>query len=205
MIRPVFSEVIKVKDGIYYNIPSHIERMNNTTNHFYAKKIEVNLSTEIIPVKLRTGLVKCRIEYSDVIHAIEFSSYSFRNIQKVGFVRNDHIDYSFKYIDRTPLNEMLMQSRCDEIIIVKNGLVTDASSSNLVFENETGMYTPSSYLLPGRKRKLLLQQKKIKERLISMQDIEKYKTVHFINTMIDLEDHISFPVDLIEKNRLPVP
>jgi 4-amino-4-deoxychorismate lyase len=84
----------------------------------------------------------------------------------------------------------LQKSGCNDIIIIKNGLVTDASSSNLVFKSSKGLFTPENYLLPGTKRRLLLDRKKIKEQRIRVEDIKTFDSVYFINAMIDLEDDI---------------
>ena len=76
------------------------------------------------------------------------------------------------------------------MIIVKNGSVTDASSANLVFKSREGLFTPKSYLLPGTKRQFLLDRGKIKERDITVNDLQAFDTVYFINAMVDLKDGI---------------
>ena len=95
------------------------------------------------------------------------------------------------------LNQLLNpEQENEEIIIVKDGLVTDSSYSNLVFRQGNVWYTPSTYLLNGVKRQRLLQQEFIFEREIRPEDLDKYSKVSLINAMLDPGD-ISLPVDNI--------
>ncbi len=196
MKEQVFSEAIKLKDGVLYNLPYHEMRMKRTIENFSGKSFPLLID---IPEDKKKGLYKCRIVYSNKILSIEFIPYSFRVVRNLSLVRNNLIDYSHKYTDRIELNTLLTQSGCDDIIIIKNGFITDASSSNLVFEDRTGLYTPNTYLLRGTKREYLLDRGIIKECTIKEKDIEKYDFVYLINAMIDLKDEIKIPITKIVK------
>lgn len=187
MREQIFSEAIKLKDGILYNIPYHEMRMRRTTEHFFG--ISFPLLIEV-PEDKMIGLYKCRVVYSDRIHSVEFMPYSFRTVRSLAVVKDDSIDYAYKYTDRAGLNTLLTKSGCDDVIIIKNGCVTDASSFNLVFEDNTGLYTPASYLLRGTKREYLLNKGIMQERVINEEDISKYNSVYLINAMVDLEDRV---------------
>jgi 4-amino-4-deoxychorismate lyase len=78
-----------------------------------------------------------------------------------------------------------LRADCDDIIIIKDGYVTDTSFSNLVFSEGEQLFTPSSFLLNGTKRQQLLRDGKIKEKEIKMADINKYSNVFLINSMAD--------------------
>ncbi len=60
----------------------------------------------------------------------------------------------------------LCKKTADDIIITKNGNITDSSFSNLVFESSDGaLFTPETYLLEGgTKRKFLLKNGIIREK-----------------------------------------
>jgi 4-amino-4-deoxychorismate lyase len=45
---------------------------------------------------------------------------------------------------------------CDDIIIVRNGFVTDASYANLIFRKGDEWFTPATFLLAGTMRAFLL-------------------------------------------------
>lgn len=195
MREQIFSEAIKLKDGVLYNLSYHEMRMRRTTEHFFG--INFPLLIEI-PEDKMTGLFKCRIVYSNQIHSVEFIPYSFRTIQKLALVQDDSIDYTYKYTDRVVLNTLLAKSGCDDIIIIKDGYITDASSSNLVFEDKTGLYTPDSYLLRGTKREYLLDKGVIKERVIKAENIKEYDSIYLINAMVDLEDRIMVSITQLD-------
>jgi 4-amino-4-deoxychorismate lyase len=186
----VFSEAIKVKDGILYNLKYHQERINKTLKDFYRTEIDLSVINDMIPNHVKSGLYKCRVLYSGKIEKVEFIPYAFRYVRTVAVITDNEISYSYKYADRNCINTLLQKSGCDDILIIKNGLVTDASSSNLVFRSREGLFTPKDYLLPGTKRKLLLDHKKIEERSIPVNEIKAFDTVYFINAMVDLEDNI---------------
>lgn len=187
---PRFSEAIKLKDGKLYNLPYHQERLDKTQIRFGGTKIDLSEILSDIPIYAQTGLFKCRVEYGYSVEKIEFIPYSFRKILRVGIVIDDSIDYNFKYTNRENLDSLLKKSGCDDIIIVKQGLITDASSSNLVFRSTEGLFTPESYLLQGTKRQHLIEKRVIVEKRITIDDISSYSHIHFINAMIDIEDDI---------------
>lgn len=198
MIR--FTEAIKLKDGILHHPVYHQARVNRTVSRFHGKNIDLSVLHTLIPPHAAKGLFKCRVTYSDTIENVEFIPYVFRTIQTAGIVIDHDIDYAYKYADRSRLNELLAHSGYDDIIIVKNGLVTDASASNLVFESSGSLYTPESCLLPGTKRQYLLDRGIIKEKRITFNDISHYDRVLFVNAMIDIEDTIG-----VDIRRLSIP
>jgi 4-amino-4-deoxychorismate lyase len=187
----LFSEAIKLKDGVLYNLSYHEARVKRTTEYFFGMSFPLLIE---VPRDKRKGLYKCRIVYSDKISSVEFIPYSFRTVRCLSLVKNNSIDYSYKYTDRVELNALLTEGGCDDVIIIKDGFVTDASSSNLVFEDKTGLYTPNTYLLRGTKREYLIDCGIIQERIIKKEDIKKYDSVYLINAMIDIEDRIKVPV-----------
>lgn len=186
-----FSEAIKLKDGKFYNLEYHQERASRTIDTFYKKQIDLYAIENLIPNHAQVGMFKCRVVYNDKIENVEFIPYSFKSIKKVGIIADNSIEYSHKYVDRDNLNKLLKVSGCDDIIIIKNGFVTDSFSANLVFESSEGLFTPSNNLLPGTKRQLLLDRGIIREKTIAVEDIKYFEKVYFINAMIDLEDDIS--------------
>lgn len=191
-IAPVFTDVIKIFDGQFCDAELHEARIRSTVNHFFDKRIDINLSNHSIPECFRKGVIKCRMVYSDTIHDIEYMPYTLRKIDKMAVIENNSIEYEFKYLDRGCFNNLTPKDLgFDEILIIKNGLVTDTSYSNVVFEDDYGMlFTPTSTLLNGTKRRKLIDQGRIKERIIKQNDIWKYRGLYLINAMIDIEDEL---------------
>lgn len=191
MNQPLFIETIKVKDGIFYNMPLHIERLQKTAYEFFKTKPELKLSGDMIPEHLKKGVTKCRVLYASDIVSVEFEKYTFKKIESLVVVEDNTIDYEYKSVNREHLNKLYARkANASDIIISKNGFITDTLYANLVFENKQGLFTPSSYLLAGTKRKYLLEKGIIREKPIRASELHSYSRVYLINAMIDLEDAI---------------
>ena len=85
----------------------------------------------------------------------------------------------------------------DEVIIVKDGYITDTSYTNLCFFDGTTWFTPDTPLLPGTMRQRLLDQGIIKEKSIPLSDLNKYQSISLINAMMDLGELV-IPVSKIQ-------
>lgn len=195
MKENLFLETIKVKDGVFYNLPLHISRMQRTAKHFFGSFPDLLLESDMIPEEMRSGLVKCRVLYNRNIVSVTFEPYRFREINKLRILEDDAIEYTYKSADRNCLNELLAQTGdCDDILIVKNNLVTDTSYANVVFEKSGVLHTPYSYLLNGVKRQALINKGIITEAKIELDHIPSYSNIYLINAMIDLEDQIKLPL-----------
>ena len=193
-MNALFSEAIKLKDGILYNLEYHQMRVNRTLKQFFGTSIDLSVLAQLIPEDQKSGLYKCRVLYNAQIVSVECTPYLFRSIQSVGVVNANHINYDYKYADRSDLNRLLEKSECDDMILIKDGLVTDSSFANLVFQSPNGLYTPTSYLLQGTKRTYLLNKGIIREQEIRKEDLTRYERVFFINALIDLADNVSVDI-----------
>lgn len=175
-----YLETIQVVDGVYQNLDEHRARMLRTIGKVHSFPTEV-------PETDRQGRVKCRILYDrTAIREVTFTPYTLPTIKSLQIVATE-IDYSLKYADRSALNKLMEQrGACDDILITKEGAITDTSFCNVVLENEEGLFTPDTPLLKGTKRALLLKKGVIKERRIAVSDLPSYHKIHLINAMIEL-------------------
>lgn len=184
-----FVETIKIKDGKAMLIPLHQARLERTVSHFFpllAASAMPHIEDIVKPTADMT-YHKARVVYGETgVEHVEYTPYSMRRIRSLKAVHDDKIDYSYKSTDRTRLNELReKRGDCDEIIIVKNGLVTDTSFTNLAIFNGFSWLTPRRPLLAGTKRAWLLQQGIIKEADITLADLLKAPKVNLFNSMID--------------------
>ena len=83
----------------------------------------------------------------------------------------------------------------DDIIIVKDGLITDASYANLIFWDGENWFTPNTPLLKGVQREKLLKDGLIQEKEIKPSDLASYQKVALINAMLDFKDKIELSID----------
>lgn len=188
--NPILFETIKIHNKILQNINYHNDRFNRTRFKLFGFRGQVKLE-EIIKllIDMDDRVYKCRVMYSKNIEKIEFEPYTPKTINSLKLVECNDINYNHKYLDRSKINELYKQrENYDDILIIKNGLVTDTSYSNIVFWDGSNWITPSTPLLPGTKRKKLMAEKKITEKEIKVSDLQSFEKARIINAMIDLED-----------------
>lgn len=183
-------ETLKLEDGQLFNLAYHNRRMNAARQELFPGCPELDLACCIqVPAACSRGLYRCRVVYSLQIESVEFLVQPQRSFRSLKLVEHDTIDYHLKYADRSQLNELLaLKAEADEIIIVKNGLLTDCSIGNLVFWDGWNWDTPASPLLAGTQRQKLLDNALIRERNISREGLGKYLELGIINAFFDLEN-----------------
>lgn len=191
-------ETIKVINKKLLNISFHNERMNRSRYELFGLKSELNLNEQIeIPEDISKDVYRCKVIYSDTIKDVEFRQYSPRNIQKLHLITNDEIEYSFKYLDRKSLDN-LVQENCigenEDILIVKAGRITDTSYSNVALFDGKEWHTPKFPLLKGTKRARLLYDKRIIEKDIMIEDLMNYEKIILINAILDFDLEKSYPI-----------
>lgn len=185
---PLF-ETLCIEQQQIKNCAYHQQRYERALLQFYGESaVKIYDLSEIIHLQPEflnlTHLTRCRIDYNATTFQIQFFPYQRRKITTFQPVICDEIDYSLKFSDRTLLNHLLEQrSDCDEIIIIKQGKVTDCSIGNLVFRQGEQWFTPDSPLLIGTQRTYLLAAGKIKEKTIFAEDIAQFDEIRVINAM----------------------
>lgn len=192
---PLF-ETIRINNGLPCHLEWHHARLSESWFRHY-KCSGAPDPEEIIkvPEEYKNGVVKCRLMYGKKGTAVDFSNYSPRKIRTLRLVADDGIDYSMKYTDRSSLQDLLkLRGTCDEILIVKNGLVTDTSYTNIVFFDGLKWVTPASPLLQGTCRNRLLHEGLITEGNIRPRDLPEFKTFRLINAMLDFKEQKAIDV-----------
>ncbi len=193
-------ETIKIKDGKIFNIDYHSSRFNRTRKELFNARSVVDLGNIIIiPSYASKGLFKCRIEYDEYIRKIEFLPYEIKKVGTLKLVEAPYLDYSYKFINRSGINELLEHKNgCDDILMIKDGMVTDTSYANIIVRGDEDIwYTPTGFILRGTKREYLLNQGLIREVDITPASLKRYHELRLINSMLDIEDTDSIPVRTI--------
>lgn len=186
----LFIETIRIENGKVFNVDLHNQRMNSTRSHFFGKINDTDLYNIIDPTPHKK-LTKCRIVYGKEIVSTEYTPYQIRPVTSLKLIENNSIEYPWKNADRKSINELLaLREDCDDILILKNGLVTDTSICNVALFNGHEWITPSTPLLKGTQRETLLRQRIIRQDHIAASDIFKYEQISLFNTMIDFSSII---------------
>ncbi len=192
-------ESLKLKDGKISNLEYHQSRLDSALKELFPKANRLILKEIIaVPDNCRIGLFKVRVVYHSLLEKVEIEPYILRSIQSLKVVRHPNIDYHLKYSDRQTLQELFAQKgNCDDIIIVKSGLVSDSFAANLLFFDGEQWFTPTTPLLKGTQRQFLLDRGIISKKEIREEDIRSYQKVGLINAMMTFEDMPVIPIERI--------
>lgn len=179
---PLLLETIKIEDGEIHNLSYHQHRCTKSRQALFQSSNILDLSSLIDAPK--TGLYRCRILYGEVLHSIEYIPYTPKEIQRLKIVSSD-IEYSLKYANRDALNALLESNKdVDEVIIEKNGYLTDTTISNIAFFDGKQWLTPEKPLLEGTMRAKLIDEGFLKTKQIKKEDLQNYSQVGLMNAMI---------------------
>ncbi|MFD0966756.1 aminotransferase class IV family protein [Seminibacterium arietis] len=187
---PLFETICIVKQQVQ-NIALHQQRYEKSVAEFYGGYVEKSINlVEIIDKNKRiyseinSDIIRCRIDYNKEHYQIQFFPYQRKNYRTFQPVICDDIDYHLKFSHRAIFEQLLQQKQgCDEIIIIKQGNVTDCSIGNLIFRKNNQWMTSNTPLLKGTQRQKLLAEGKIQERRILLEDLPYFDEVRVINAL----------------------
>jgi 4-amino-4-deoxychorismate lyase len=194
-----FFESIRINDGIAENLNFHQARVHKTLNAFDASHNSIELTTIVQELVLpRLGLFKLRISYDlNGNYEAKCNPYQYKQINHFALVDIKGQSYDYKYENRDWINEALVQSGKDEIMMHEDGLIKDCSYTNIVFFDGANWYTPESPLLEGTQRAKLIQEGIIIPKALHINDLPNFIEFKCINAMIHWEDAINYPTHLI--------
>jgi 4-amino-4-deoxychorismate lyase len=192
-------ESLKLEDGKLCHVEYHNERLNRSGKEIFSGWETVDLAEIIqVPEDCTSGIYKVRVLYEGRIQKVEIEPYHFRTIASLRVVRHEQVDYHLKYSDRRILQELFaLRGSCDDIIIVKNGFVTDSFAANLLLFDGEKWVTPSTPLLKGTQRRYLLDQKIISEAEIRESDILNFEKIGLVNALVGFEQMPVIPVNRV--------
>ena len=187
---PLF-ETLCIENGQVQNLALHQQRYENSLREFYAgQPYEIFSLAKILQkntalwANLQSPIIRCRIDYNATQYHLQCFPYQRKTYQRFHPVICDDIDYHLKYSNRAIFNELLKQKGdCDEIIIVKQGKITDCTIGNLILRQGSQWFTPDSPLLIGTQRSKFLQERIIIEREILLSALHLYQEIRLINAL----------------------
>ena len=178
-------ETIRIVNGVAEYLHWHNQRMNQAGRVSWGVDIPlITAATINVSPEYSVGLVRCNIHYKRDMQVVSFKKYEERIIRSLKMVEGNDVDYHLKYADRSALASLFSKrGTADEIIIVKNGLITDTSMSNLIFFDGKNWVTPAHPLLKGTCRERLLAEGWLIEQDIHPGDLNKFMGCKLINAM----------------------
>jgi 4-amino-4-deoxychorismate lyase len=182
-------ESVRVENRQLHHIELHNQRLNRAMLRLFGTDRKIRLEEIIdLPTNLTENRYKCRVTFSPESINVEIKPYIQREIKSLKIVHDNEIDYSFKSENRQQLDAAFEKREdCDDIIIIKNGCVTDSWAANILLFNGTDWITPDTPLLEGVQREYLLSQNRIRKQRVMVTDITSFQKIRLINAMIDLE------------------
>ena len=196
-----FFESIRVKDGIAENLGFHQSRINRTLNAFNVSKISIDLASIVHQLALPTeGLFKLKISY-DLMGNYQSvcTAYHYKQIKNFALVDIKGQSHNYKFSNRDWINEALLHSGQDEIIMHDGGLIKDCSYANIVFFDGVNWFTPALPLLEGTHRVRLIEAGFIQPKALYVQDIPNFKQFKCINAMMGWEDAVEYKIECIKE------
>ena len=180
-----YLETIKALDGKLYHLEYHqarYERVLKSLGVIEYKRVQDYINPP------KNGLFRCRVLYNINSISVTYHEYKKRKVETLKIVYDDFIDYQLKAENRENLNILYKQREsCDDVLIVKNGLLTDTTIANIALYKDGIWYTPKKPLLYGTTRERLLKEKKIITKKIYISDIFDYTKVALLNAMVDFD------------------
>jgi len=192
-------ETIRCFHSQLENIEFHNRRMLHTQEALFDAHDFRDLRELIqIPDLLPTHVYKCRVTYRRHIESIEWEIYARRQIASLQLVHDETIDYSFKYRQRHDLDRIYSQRKeCDDVLIVRNGYLTDTYVCNIALLNDNNWLTPAEPLLKGTQREYLLRKGIISPAYIRAEDLNNFTQIRLFNAMMPWTEAITLPVSRV--------
>jgi 4-amino-4-deoxychorismate lyase len=186
-----------LEDGKISNLTYHQQRVNKVFPVYFPDKqphdLSLFLSRQQLPEK---GIFKCRIVYDSSILSFEILPYQMKSIQSFKLIEADIETTPYKPENRDQLNQAFaLRDFCDDVLIVRNGLLTDSSYCNIALFDGKEWKTPRIPLYYGTRRASLLDQGVLVEADIPAVDLDKYQKIMFFNAMIPFGE---LEIDLIK-------
>lgn len=183
-------ETIRVANRTFENLFYHQQRVEKAARQHFPYAPPVSLERElIIPDSLDNNIYRCRVLYDVKINQIEFLPYTIRPVQSLLLVEiSSATDYSSKWADRSWIEQLKQGIAADDILMVKNGLLTDTSYANIALWDGYEWFTPRLPLLEGTKRAQLLAEGILKAIDIKPEELAGFQYLKLLNAMIDFEE-----------------
>ncbi len=191
-----YFETIRIENGLVYNLAYHQRRFERTSGRTQ------KLSECITPPK-GEGVYRVKVIYSKEqgVEEVLYFPYKKRSIRSICLIEAD-IEYARKYLKRASLDALYAKrGECDEVLIVRDGLVTDTTIANVAFFDGSEWLTPKKPLLEGTTRARYLDKGQLRTADIAVGDLAEFTKIALLNAMVDFD---IMSIENYQKDRLVV-
>ncbi len=201
-----FLETICILNGVPQHLDWHQRRVDATMQHFYPEHHHswALVSCIDVPSEFLSGTVRCRIEYDAHHFSIHYFPYTPKTISTLNLVEVPvGLDYSYKYADRKIIEDLFeRREEADDILMTRDGWITDTSIANISFQKNGRWYTPSIPLLAGTTWKRLVSSGILVPSPIHFTQLHMFDSFKVYNAMNDWNRENSSAVQNIVVHRV---
>lgn len=182
-----FLETIKLLDGNFSRLSFHQQRLKEAYAECYPTQQVPDLYSLLqnsdFPLK---GLFKCRILFSNADYKIEFEPYNRKEIKTLQLVDTNIPTCKYKTAVRSAFqNAFNQRGTCDDVLLVRDGFITDTSYANVAFFDGENWITPEVPLIYGVNRASLMAERNLIEAPVKKTDLLNFQFIRLFNAMID--------------------
>jgi len=180
---PLLLETIRIEKGRPCHLEWHNRRFNRARRELFGSEEELDLGEFLTRVPVQ-GTCRCRILYRAEVEKVEFLSYMFRLPRS--FVLTEFTGkYDHKYADRSLFERLKIRCpEAEELILCRNGLITDTTIANIALRKGSLWYTPKKPLLAGTTRARLLSEGSLIEADLPHTALREFDELALMNAMI---------------------
>lgn len=182
----LFFETICIVQTKALRLPYHQKRVHSSLQHIKATlNIDLHKVLSQFDLTAYQKRTRCRIDYGPTgVTQVQFLPYVPRKVEKLRLVHT-HMDYAQKRCDRSELDALFAQrGDADDVLLVKEGLLTDSTIANIALQIGQSWYTPEKPLLAGTHRAALIEAGLLIPAPLRVADLQATKTIRLFNAML---------------------
>jgi len=178
-----FLETVCVKRGHPLRLAWHQRRFDQTRQAHFDNPSPVSLR-DLLQPPADAPLLRARVLYDADTATVTYHPYIPRPLRRLRLVHADP-DYRYKYADRSALDALFAKrAEADDVLIVRDGLLTDTTVANIAFYRDGRWFTPQTPLLPGTVRARLLASGFLTPMDITPKALPRFRYFALMNAMI---------------------
>ncbi|WP_201351792.1 aminotransferase class IV family protein [Hydrogenimonas urashimensis] len=179
-------ETICIHNGAIQHLSLHQMRLERSQAALFEEYEPIDLGKVVRPPSGK-GVLKCRVLYAQRLAEVTYEPYRPRPVSTLKAIEA-RIDYAHKFSDREAIEDLFARrGEADDILIIREGMVTDTSVANIAFLKDRHWYTPKNPLLKGTTRERLLRSGFLIPREIRLDELSSFEGFALLNAMIGFQ------------------
>ncbi len=128
--------------------------------------------------------LRLHVDYDGISWQIAAGPLPTTPMRTLRLVVDNSIAYPYKSTDRSCLDRLFQQrEEADDVLIVKDGYITDTSRANLLLLRQGEWFTPQHSLLPGTTQERLVEELHLQFVPIAPRELDRYEQLWIINAL----------------------